>query len=80
MKVHDIVIVGGGQMGLSPGYYLHRAEADFLILDAEDGPGGAWRHGWESPRLFSPAGYSSLAGWMMPPPFNYPASVSHKPS
>src|SRR3546814_8503063 len=41
----DIVIIGGGQMGLSLGYYLHRAKADFLILDAEDGPGGAWRHG-----------------------------------
>lgn len=52
METHDIVIIGGGQMGLSLGYYLRRAKADFLILDAEDGPGGAWRHGWESLRLF----------------------------
>jgi len=64
----DIIIIGGGQMGLSLGYYLRRAKADFLILDAEDGPGGAWRHGWDSLRLFSPAGYSSLPGWLMPPP------------
>jgi len=68
VETHDIVIIGGGQMGLALGYYLHRAKADFLILDAEDGPGGAWRHGWESLRLFSPAGYSSLPGWLMPPP------------
>ena len=68
MQSHDIVIIGGGQMGLSLGYYLNRAKADFLILDAGDGPGGAWRHGWESLRLFSPAGYSSLPGWLMPPP------------
>lgn len=68
MEKHDIVIIGGGQMGLSLGYYLRRAGADFLILDAEDGPGGAWRHGWDSLRLFSPAGYSSLPGWLMPPP------------
>ncbi|MFC3096210.1 ArsO family NAD(P)H-dependent flavin-containing monooxygenase [Alteraurantiacibacter palmitatis] len=68
METHDIVIIGGGQMGLSLGYYLGRAKADFLILDAEDGPGGAWRHGWDSLRLFSPAGYSSLPGWLMPPP------------
>ncbi len=68
METHDIVIIGGGQMGLSLGYYLRRAGADFLILDAEDGPGGAWRHGWNSLRLFSPAGYSSLPGWLMPPP------------
>lgn len=68
METHDIIIIGGGQMGLSLGYYLRRAKADFLILDAEHGPGGAWRHGWESLRLFSPAGYSSLPGWLMPPP------------
>lgn len=68
VEIHDIVIIGGGQMGLSLGYYLRRAGADFLILDAEEGPGGAWRHGWDSLRLFSPAGYSSLPGWMMPPP------------
>ena len=66
METHDIVIIGGGQMGLSLGYYLRRAGADFLILDAEDGAGGAWRHGWDSLRLFSPAGYSSLPGWLMP--------------
>lgn len=68
MESHDIVIIGGGQTGLSLGYYLRRAGADFLILDAEEGPGGAWRHGWDSLRLFSPAGYSSLPGWLMPPP------------
>lgn len=68
METRDIIVIGGGQMGLSLGYYLHRAGADFVILDAEAGPGGAWRHGWESLRLFSPAGYSSLPGWLMPPP------------
>lgn len=66
--LRDIIIIGGGQMGLSLGYYLRRAKADFLILDTEAGPGGAWRHGWDSLRLFSPAGYSSLPGWLMPPP------------
>lgn len=67
MERYDIIIIGGGQMGLALGYYLRRASADFLILDAESGPGGAWRHGWNSLRLFSPAGYSSLPGWLMPP-------------
>jgi putative flavoprotein involved in K+ transport len=65
---HDIIIIGGGQMGLSIGYYLRKVSANFLIIDGEDGPGGAWRHGWESLRLFSPAGYSSLPGWPMPLP------------
>ena len=30
-------------------------------------PAGAWRHGWESLRLFSPAEASSLPGWKLPP-------------
>lgn len=37
------------------------------MLDAKDGPGGAWRHGWNSLRLFLPATWSSITGWMMPP-------------
>ncbi len=48
------------------GYFLRRTRRSFLILDSEDGPGGAWRHAWESMRLFSPATWSSLAGWLMP--------------
>ncbi len=62
----DVIVIGGGQAGLAAGYYLRRAALDFLILDAGTGPGGAWRHGWPSLRLFSPAGYSSLPGWPMP--------------
>ena len=37
-----------------------------LILDAGAGPGGAWRYGWDSLHLFSPALYSPLPGWRMP--------------
>lgn len=66
MTAHDVIIIGGGQAGLSVGYFLRRTKRSFLILDSEDGPGGAWRHAWESLRLFSPATWSSLAGWLMP--------------
>jgi cation diffusion facilitator CzcD-associated flavoprotein CzcO len=62
----DVVVVGGGQAGLAVGYYLRRTGLAYTILDREAGPGGAWRHGWESLRLFSPARYSSLPGWLMP--------------
>ncbi len=65
-KVYDAVIVGGGQAGLAIAYYLRRAGLDFVILDDNPGPGGAWQHTWNSLRLFSPAEYSSLPGWMMP--------------
>ncbi len=60
-------MVGGGQAALAVGYYLRRrTDLSFVILDSEDGPGGAWRHGWESLRGFSPARYSSLPGRLMP--------------
>ncbi|WP_410575547.1 ArsO family NAD(P)H-dependent flavin-containing monooxygenase [Amycolatopsis sp. cmx-4-61] len=63
----QVVVVGGGQAGLAAGYYLRRAGLDFVILDTQTQPGGAWLHGWESLRLFSPARFSSLPGWLMPP-------------
>lgn len=62
----DVIVIGGGQAALSLGYFLRRTKRSFLLLDSEDGPGGAWRHAWESLRLFSPANWSSLAGWLMP--------------
>ncbi|MFE6334194.1 ArsO family NAD(P)H-dependent flavin-containing monooxygenase [Streptomyces sp. NPDC057798] len=62
----QVVIVGGGQAGLAAGYHLRRLGLDCAILDAEAEPGGAWRHAWDSLRLFSPAAYSSLPGRLMP--------------
>ena len=62
----EVAVIGGGQAGLAAGYFLRRAKADFVILDAQSRAGGAWRHGWDSLRLFSPARYSPLPGWWMP--------------
>lgn len=72
MNWYDVLVIGGGQAGLAAGYYLRRAGREFLILDAEQRPGGAWQHYWYSMRLFSPAGYSSLPGWPMPGWDGYP--------
>jgi len=73
----DVLVIGGGQAGLAAGYYLRRAGADFVILDAQERPGGAWQHAWTSLRLFSPAQYSSLPGRMMPvpPDGGYPSAA-----
>jgi putative flavoprotein involved in K+ transport len=68
----DVVVIGGGQAGLAVGYYLRRTSLRWTILDAQDAPGGAWPRAWRSLRLFSPARYSSLPGWMMPGGDGYP--------
>jgi cation diffusion facilitator CzcD-associated flavoprotein CzcO len=64
--VLDVAVIGGGQAGLAAGYFLRRAGLRFAILDGERSAGGAWLHGWDSLRLFSPAQWSSLSGWPMP--------------
>ena len=38
----------------------------FVILDANERIGDAWRKRWDSLRLFTPARYSGLAGWRFP--------------
>lgn len=62
----DVVVIGGGQAGLATAYYLRRTKLRYTILDAQNGPGGSWRHTWDSLALFSPAQWSSLPGWLMP--------------
>lgn len=69
----DVVVIGGGQAGLAAGYYLRRTGLSYVILDAQASPGGAWMRGWDSLRLFSPAQWSSLPGWLFPgAPGRYP--------
>lgn len=62
----DVVVIGGGQSALTVAYFLKRSGLSYVLLDAEPSPGGAWRHGWDSLRLFSPSAWSSIAGWPMP--------------
>ncbi|SHM10677.1 ArsO family NAD(P)H-dependent flavin-containing monooxygenase [Hymenobacter psychrotolerans] len=67
----DVLVIGAGQSGLAVGYYLRRAGLSFQLLDDQPAPGGAWQHGWDSLRLFSPADASSLPGWLMPRPVDH---------
>lgn len=46
-----MVVIGAGQAGLSAASGLARAGAGFVVLDGEDGPGGAWRHRWPTLRV-----------------------------
>jgi putative flavoprotein involved in K+ transport len=70
---YDVVVIGGGQAGLSVGYYLRKRGLRFLILDACERIGDAWRKRWDSLRLFTPAKFDGLAGMKFPaPPNSFP--------
>jgi len=62
----DIAVIGGGQTGLSVGYHLRNSARSFVILDANERVGDAWRNRWDSLRLFTPARFSSLDGLPFP--------------
>ncbi|TLM87473.1 FAD-dependent oxidoreductase [Pseudarthrobacter sp. NamE5] len=62
----DVVVIGAGQAGLSAAYHLQRRGLDYVVLDAEDGPGGAWRHRWKSLRMETVNGISDLPGIAKP--------------
>ena len=64
-RIHTLVI-GGGQAGLSVGYHLAKRGLPFLILDANQRTGDAWRKRWDSLRLFTPARYAGLPGFPFP--------------
>jgi putative flavoprotein involved in K+ transport len=71
---YDVLVIGGGQAGLAAGYHLLRAGLSFAILESAEAVGGSWRDYYDSLRLFSPAGRSSLPG--MP----FPAKAQHYPA
>jgi NADPH-dependent 2,4-dienoyl-CoA reductase/sulfur reductase-like enzyme len=62
----DVVVIGAGQAGLSAAYGLRRAGLEpgrgFVVLDGEDGPGGAWRHRWPTLRVDRAHRISDLPG------------------
>ena len=72
----DTIVIGGGQAGLSMGYYLKRLGRPFVILDANERIGGSWAtRTWNSLRLFTPARFNGLPGWPFPAPaWSYPTA------
>ena len=75
--VLDVVVVGAGQAGLSTAWHLRRRGfaapwerttpgRTFVVLDGEDGPGGAWRHRWRSLRMATVNKVHDLPGMALP--------------
>src|SRR6478609_8066468 len=70
----DVVVIGAGQAGLAIGYFLARQGRRFMILEAADGVGVAWRGRWDSLVLFTPRRYDALPGLAFPgDPDGYPS-------
>ncbi|HEV1997818.1 MAG TPA: NAD(P)-binding domain-containing protein [Candidatus Dormibacteraeota bacterium] len=64
----ETVVIGGGQAGLSVGYHLRQQRCPFVILDAGERIGDAWRNRWDSLLLFTPAHLCGLDGMRFPGP------------
>jgi cation diffusion facilitator CzcD-associated flavoprotein CzcO len=79
----DVVVIGAGQAGLSAAWSLRRQGFEpgsgFVVLDAGEAPGGAWRHRWPTLTLggthrvhdlpglpFRPAGADPVAAEAVP--------------
>jgi putative flavoprotein involved in K+ transport len=67
----DVVVIGGGQAGLSVGHHLAGRGLRFCILEAGARVGDQWRQRWDSLRLFTPARFDSLDGMPFPAPADY---------
>ncbi|WP_436534926.1 NAD(P)-binding domain-containing protein [Actinoplanes sp. HUAS TT8] len=78
MRRATVVVIGGGQAGLSAAYHLKRrgfADASkdqtsgrtFIVLDASSTPGGAWSQRWESLHMATVNGIFDLPRFPKPP-------------
>ncbi len=59
-------MIGAGQAGLSAAYHLRRTGTDSIVLDAEQGPGGAWRHRWRTLTMATVNGITELPDSQVP--------------
>ncbi len=62
----DVIVIGGGQAGLSVGYHLAQRGLRFVILEGNERVGDSWRKRWDSLRLFTPARFDGLVGMPFP--------------
>ncbi|QRG69622.1 flavin-containing monooxygenase [Brevibacillus choshinensis] len=77
---YDVVVVGGGQAGLSIGYYLQQQGLRFIILEKQKRVGTSWRERYDSLVLFTPRAFNDLPGFPFPGDRNglpYKDEVAH---
>ncbi|HEY7793350.1 MAG TPA: NAD(P)/FAD-dependent oxidoreductase [Gaiellaceae bacterium] len=70
---YDVVVIGAGQAGLAIGHFLGKQGRRFVIVEAADSVGSAWRNRWDSLVLFTSRRYDALPGLAFPgDPDGYP--------
>lgn len=60
MGALDSVVIGAGQAGLSASYHLKLRGLEHVVLDADERPGGAWQHRWDSLTMADVHGVAAL--------------------
>jgi putative flavoprotein involved in K+ transport len=70
---YEVAVIGAGQAGLAMGYELAQQGRRFVILEAADSVGAAWKTRWDSLTLFTPRRHDGLPGLEFPgEPDGYP--------
>ena len=73
--VHDSLVIGAGQGGLSTSHHLVRLGVEHVVLDADGAPGGAWQHRWDSLSMTDVHGVADLPDSPAPAVVADPANV-----
>jgi cation diffusion facilitator CzcD-associated flavoprotein CzcO len=60
VSILDSVVIGAGQAGLSTSFHLQRLGLRHVVLDADERPGGAWQHRWDSLTMADVHGVAAL--------------------
>ncbi|MDF2679273.1 MAG: oxidoreductase [Brevibacillus sp.] len=66
MLDYDVIVIGGGQAGLSIGYYLQQQGHRFIILEKNKRAGTSWRERYDSLVLFTPRSFNDMPGLPFP--------------
>ncbi|HIT76908.1 MAG TPA: NAD(P)/FAD-dependent oxidoreductase [Candidatus Avipropionibacterium avicola] len=66
-QIHDSIVIGAGQAGLSAAHHLQRLGIEHLVLDANAHPGGAWQHRWDALTMGDVHGVADLPEAVRPP-------------
>ncbi|SMY13287.1 flavin-containing monooxygenase [Brevibacterium jeotgali] len=75
VTIYDVAIVGGGQAGLAAAVACQKFNLSYIVLEANDSPGGSWPYFYESLTLFSPAAFCALPGFRFP---GWPLRFPHR--